>query len=436
MAPRRNRTLLWVLAGVVVLVGVLLSLQWLRSSRSAPQSVEAAPLAEPDALDVEELDVDSAPVADIAPVTGAPSGLRALLGEVTDPSGTPVIGASVAALLEDGSTEARTTDAEGVFTLDALRAGILRVRFSAAGYKDVDVDAAKLPKLAEAFWSQKLVPSLSEGTGRIEGVVVDDRGAPVTSFRLMAAPIEPPDRRRRPRNNFTQVDDGNGAFSRDVTGPTTIAVVAPGFRPSDELVMDVDPGKVERVRIALQRSNALSGRVTNALTGAPIAGALVGLDRVRGIEPVVTGEDGRYAIPSLPLEKASVIVRAEGFVDLTSGGVEGGRSRDEVLDVALTPSSGVAGATEVVGIGVGVRGGPDGVRVTEVFANGPANGLLEKGDVIVEVDGVSMVGKELRAGMSAIRGESGSTIRLRVTKKDGTSKSVSMERARVSIPEG
>ena len=393
---------------------------------------------------------------DVASAT-PPTGLRALFGEVSDLTGTHLVGATVTATLTDGSMEARTTDSAGAFTLDALRAPILRVRFSAPGYADASVESAdsgsrvnsslRLPALAEAYWSQQLKPSFSEGTGRIEGVVVDRRGTPITSFRLLAY-SKSKGKERTPAADIADLEDANGAFAREATGSLSLLVIAAGFRPSERLEVAVEPGHVERVRIVLERSNALSGRVSDAQTDAPIAGALVSLDRVGGVEAALTDAEGRYRIASLPRVKVSVRVSADGYRDLAIGGVGGGRSRDEVLDVTLTPHpvvDGGAGAqgtargtatTEVVGIGVSVFGNPAGVLVREVFANGPAYGVLARGDVILEVDGVSMAGKPLGEGMAAIRGESGTTVRMLVTKKGGSPRSVTMERTRVAVPAG
>jgi C-terminal processing protease CtpA/Prc len=78
----------------------------------------------------------------------------------------------------------------------------------------------------------------------------------------------------------------------------------------------------------------------------------------------------------------------------------------------------------------------DGVLVRGVFDVGPAHGVLDDGDVITEADGVSLAGRPLREGMAAIRGEPGTTVRLTVRKANGGEERVSLERARVAVPEG
>jgi hypothetical protein len=157
---------------------------------------------------------------------------------------------------------------------------------------------------------------------------------------------------------------------------------------------------------------------------------------MRTMGGATTGDDGRYVIETLPVEKVSVNVRAEGYLPLTLGGIEGGRSRDETLDAKLTPAT--AGvSTEVVGIGVSVGRHKDGVLVRGVFDTGPAHGVLDDGDVILEADGVSLAGRPLREGMAAIRGEPGTSVRLTVRKSDGGHEErITLERARVAVPEG
>jgi hypothetical protein len=428
MAARRNPRLpALLLAGAVVLAAAGAAVL-ARTSAPDPRAHDAERVASsvraPDLVGPADSAARAAP------------GLRALLGEVIDPAGSPIIGATVTATLIDGDVESRASDGDGAFALEGLAASIARLRFSAPGFADVDVDGARLPAAGEAFWSQKLVPSFTAGHGRVEGVVVDERGRPVPTYRLLARASGGSDVQNGRRAAVTQIDDERGAFSREEMGPTALVVIAAGFRPSDELLVDVRPGHVHKMSIVLERSNALRGRVTDARTGAPLAGTRVALDRVRGVEAAVTGDDGRYVIPSLPGEKVSVLVRAEGYHELVLGGIEGGRSRDEVLDIKLTPVGTGASATEVVGIGVGVRADVAGVLVHAVFAHGPAAGVLQPGDLIIEVDGVSLAGKALREGMSAIRGASGTTIRLLVKNEGGATRSVVLERARVAVPAG
>jgi hypothetical protein len=359
--------------------------------------------------------------------------LRVLFGEVVDDGHEPIAGATVQARFADGSIETRASDTDGAFTLDGFRSDLVRLTFSAPGFARAEVNGDALPRMREASWSQKLRRSSApeDRALGIGGVVVDDTGAPVTAYRLVLAPRTGNDHDRRARSTVHHVVDKAGEFERtDVTEPVSLQVIAPKFRPA---TADAAPG--DRVRIALVRSNALRGRVTDVVTGAPVVGASVSLDGMRTFPGAITDAEGRYAIETLPVEKVSVNVRAEGYLPLTLGGIEGGRSRDETLDAKLSPAT--AGvSTEVVGIGVSVGRHKDGVLVRGVFDVGPAHGVLDDGDVITEADGVSLAGRPLREGMAAIRGEPGTTVRLTVRKANGGEERVSLERARVAVPEG
>lgn len=388
-------------------------------------------VVEPNAAIASEAAHDIAPPRDIVDEAPENKTLRVLFGEVLDESDAPIANASVQARLADGSVETRATDSEGAFALDGFRSDVVTLSFSAAGFTRVEVSGDALPRMSEASWSQKLARS-SERLLGIGGTVVDDKGAPVTAFRLVITPRNGDEHERRRKTRIEHVSDERGMFERTaVDEPVTLQVLAPTLRPAS---VDASPG--DRVQIALVRSNALRGRVTDAVTGAPIVGAAVSLDGMRTMAGATTGDDGRYAIETLPVEKVSVNVRAEGYLPLTLGGIEGGRSRDETLDAKLTPAT--AGvSTEVVGIGVSVGRHKDGVLVKGVFANGPAHGVLDDGDVIVEADGVSLGGRPLREGMAAIRGEQGTSVRLTVRKADGgREQRVTLERARVAVPEG
>lgn len=417
MAPSRKQVALVVaLIATAALLGAVSFLS-MDNAASSPTHVVAPVPRERDV-------VDTPPIA-------ASKTLRMLFGEVLDATGAPIAGASVQARLADGSIETRATDGDGVFTLDGFRSDLVTLSFTARGYARADVAGDALPQVSEAFWSQKLTRS-SERLLGIGGTVVDDRGAPVTAFRLVIVPRDGDGDARRRKTRIEHVDDEGGAFERaDVDEPVTLQVIAPKLRPA---TVDAAPG--DRVRIALVRSNALRGRITDAVTGAPVVNAAVSLDGMRTMTGATSGEDGRYVIETLPVEKVSVNVRADGYLPLTLGGIEGGRSRDETLDAKLTPA--VAGvSTEVVGIGVSVGRHKDGVLVRGVFDTGPARGVLDDGDVIIEVDGVSLAGRPLREGMAAIRGEPGTSVRLTVRKADGAHlERVTLERARIAVPEG
>lgn len=67
-----------------------------------------------------------------------------------------------------------------------------------------------------------------------------------------------------------------------------------------------------------------------------------------------------------------------------------------------------------VGVGVELTMEAAGARVVRVLPGGPAaEGGLEPGDVVLEVEGQPVRGKALAEIVSGLRGEPGSTVRLR-----------------------
>ncbi|MBA2877216.1 C-terminal peptidase prc [Anoxybacillus kamchatkensis] len=70
---------------------------------------------------------------------------------------------------------------------------------------------------------------------------------------------------------------------------------------------------------------------------------------------------------------------------------------------------------QYVGIGVAVEAHTLGVQVTSVFKDGPAQRAgLQPGDVIIEVDGRSLRGITLEQSLTIIKGEEGTTVKLKV----------------------
>lgn len=87
----------------------------------------------------------------------------------------------------------------------------------------------------------------------------------------------------------------------------------------------------------------------------------------------------------------------------------------------------------IVGIGVEIKAVDEGILVERVLRNGPAQkGGLQAGDVIVSVNGRSMVGATIDMAVDGIAGPAGSRVLLGVN-RDGRTGMLSMVRARVEL---
>lgn len=378
------------------------------------------------------------------------AGPRALLGElVSGRDGAPVVGAEVRAVLANRAVATAVSADDGTFALEGLSAPISALRFRAPGFHEVELDGASLPGVREAFWSQTLEPSgdvEARATTGLAITVVDARGRPVPAYRLTTwshgAPAQAqggargPQRRARMPPVTVDVSAADGRFVAALApGTFSVSVAAEGFRPPEPVTATVEEGALRDVRVALSASIAVRGTVRDAATGAPVAGAEVRISGAGGIAPVFSSADGSFALRSVLDEDLSIHVEAPGYIDVDIGGIDGARSRDEVLDVTLTPArAGVA--AEVVGIGIGVAPHPDGIRVSNVFSTGPAAGLVEADEIIVEVDGQPVIGRRMRESVASIRGPEGTRVSLSVRGLDGAVRRVDIVRARVAVPEG
>lgn len=85
-----------------------------------------------------------------------------------------------------------------------------------------------------------------------------------------------------------------------------------------------------------------------------------------------------------------------------------------------------------VGVGVTVLEEEEGLRITEVYENAPAEKAgLTVGEVLTAVDGVSLAGKTLEEGVSLVQGEAGTSLTLTVKGLDGKQRQVELHRAQV-----
>lgn len=90
--------------------------------------------------------------------------------------------------------------------------------------------------------------------------------------------------------------------------------------------------------------------------------------------------------------------------------------------------------SEFSGVGLGVQGDDDGLRVAQVYRGSPAQRAgLKQGDVIVAADGTKLKGKPEEASTALIKGPAGTKVRLTVRRGDREF-TRTVERARITVP--
>ena len=255
-------------------------------------------------------------------------------GRVVDADGAPAAGVEVNAQWFD--LRARTRE-DGSFRLGPFEAG-----------REVTLHA-RSPELGSTQWYRVAAPyrglALQIGRHVVRGRVVDAiSGQPVKHFRVTAFLGEV-------SNESVSVGTRDGSFEVSVNAAANFFVVdAPGRFPwSSDLVLG-SGGEYDLGELALEPDRSIAGRVVDRLSGAPIAGAWVGLEpptgdplfAVAGLtrDPAKTDEDGAFLLGGLPEGAVRVHVRAQGYARKY---VEVGEAVDR-LDVELGAGATIAGS--------------------------------------------------------------------------------------------
>jgi carboxyl-terminal processing protease len=87
------------------------------------------------------------------------------------------------------------------------------------------------------------------------------------------------------------------------------------------------------------------------------------------------------------------------------------------------------------GVGLGVAGVPQGLRVSQVFKGSPAKEAgIEEGDLITAVNGESLAGIDSTVATGRIKGEPGTAVTITVQSKGEKPRDIRLERATINLP--
>lgn len=259
-------------------------------------------------------------------------------GTVTD-GGTPQEGVCVdVSSIEGPDSPSTTTAANGTYTVAGLQPGTYTVEFdpSCGGF----TNAADLPQFYEGAAAPGEAKPVSVGAGAtiggvdaelqpagsISGTVTDGAsGSPMAGVCVTASPDT---NGAADRTASTAADGtytvhglaaGNYTVEFDPTCNGTVASAdAAEFYESAESQTTATPVAVtsgagtSAVDAALQKPGEITGNVTDAATGAPVAGVCVEVlssDNGPGSGYTITAADGSYSVPELPAD--SYVVQFE-----------------------------------------------------------------------------------------------------------------------------
>ncbi|MFL5357905.1 carboxypeptidase regulatory-like domain-containing protein [Archangium sp.] len=236
-----------------------------------------------------------------------------LSGIVVDEAGNPVSGATLALQPEEQTTPEQVgyfqmrrgeprTGADGRFQVHHLMAGRYWLRASAEGYRfeqapdqpRYPVRVKSHPPGVEARAGATDVRIVLEKAARLRGRAVRPDGTPVTRFKI---------------GQWLEVDP-RGAFSQPIfaSGEQTLVFTAPNLAETTRTVVLKEGVDTELGEVVLTPGRDVRGRVVEAATGAPVAGAKVSVGiglgemvRLPGIwrDEVRTARDGTFTLTHL-----------------------------------------------------------------------------------------------------------------------------------------
>ncbi|HTW97802.1 MAG TPA: carboxypeptidase regulatory-like domain-containing protein [Acidimicrobiales bacterium] len=243
--------------------------------------------------------VDVSPTAqglDVVAEAGA-----TLTGTITDQGGSnPVSGAVVTATDAAGTLSSAPTGPGGAYTIGGLEAGDVTVTASAPGYEPDDELSATVADAAPTTLDVSL-----EQDGSISGTLSAPGGGPPSGASVDAELTSG-------GSILSGTVDADGTYSITGLAPGTYSVVAeaPGDGPAESSVSVTAGSDSSGTDLALSSSpSSISGTVTDADSGAPVAGAIVSTDALNGAAgPVVTAADGSYTLSGLPAGSIDLVV--------------------------------------------------------------------------------------------------------------------------------
>ncbi|MFI5181677.1 MAG: carboxypeptidase regulatory-like domain-containing protein [Thermoanaerobaculia bacterium] len=330
---------------------------WLRKSGFASERID--PVKVPEEGSPEALSVTLDPGA-------------AISGVVRQKSGTPAEGWSVvsseagtSALGPRARGNLSPTGSDGLFVLDGLKPG-----------QPYDLQLFGGPGLGPS--KKNVIPPIDgveivvSGTGRIAGRAVDAQtGRPIPEYAVLYEPERSggggvfrivnrlAGQRLTGMGEKTEIRSDDGTFQLDDVPPGTWSVVveAKGYQPAraGNVVVE-EGGTVRDVEIKVSLGAALKGRVLDATTGQPVAGAMVmhgsagagagagPLAAIASTSPedeVATDADGAFALEGLVPGKVSLTVKHPDYTDghQTIDVKEG----TGTAEIKLTPGSALGG---------------------------------------------------------------------------------------------
>jgi hypothetical protein len=377
-------------------------------TEAAPDRPRRRPAAGTPVPGSDDDDDDPRPVAEPA--------AEAIRGLVVDAEGQPVAGATVRCT--DRQTRPAISDAQGQLELADDADGC------AATAQD-GVHSASAPVTIRATSDNRFVMGRAGG---IAGAVVDEGGKPVPSYVIAIESFTAPGGDGPGPNGAPRsVQEAGGAFEwADIpAGRYVLTASTDGRPPARSDSIQVDAGSVTRnVRLVLASGATFSGKVVDAETRKPVAGATFTLDTAtttgaNAIGSVESDASGAFVLSGVPSRGLfSVRVTHSGYRTKILSGLDTRGSPTLTETVQLSPRGDGGGDSELAGIGAYLIPSAGGVMVAGVVPGGPAEkGGMRRLDRVNRIDGDDARAMPLAEAVQRLRGPEGSRLAVRIERE-------------------
>jgi RNA polymerase sigma-70 factor (ECF subfamily) len=252
---------------------------------------------------------------------------------------------------------------------------------------------------------------LSAG-GTIRGSV-SRRGGAVQMSYFVGAESEEADRADGLYGHMVFAPDGRFVMEGVTPGSYRVGVRATGLALATQRT-EVTAGRTVDLRFTLEEGAHVRGRVIDGATRAPIAGAHVFAD-FEAEHAVVTGSDGSFDLPGVAVGIRLVQAAASGYRGGEVSGLRVGESAslDPVTLLLRRAAPGESEDLEFAGLGTIPVRDNDGFRILEVVpSGGGAAAGLRAGDIMLELDGVKLAGRQEAEAAALLHGPEGSTVQV------------------------
>ena len=233
-------------------------------------------------------------------------------GRVVDSeTSSPISDLQLRARLMDGDDVSwAESNVDGTYLLLGLPEGVLEIRIHGKGY----IEERTRVTVRGQTPIEDFNLTLSLGASIAGRVFDEDTGFPIANLDVHAVSL--PDR----SHVAWESTDADGRFTLSGVAPGLFDVVAEGrgYVPHQQRVSVLEQERVTGLEMGLGAGGTVSGRVTDAATGVPVAGATVRhswVDTEFGSE-AVTNEQGRYRLTGLGEGRhhLQVEVRGQNYV--------------------------------------------------------------------------------------------------------------------------